>query len=176
MREALVDHPRGPKRAYNRLSEKREQTVVPLCERYPTWSSYQVSERLGADAPNPRTIQRVRKPQGLARVPKRRPSTAGARRIPPEVLVRVEDMVREKPHLGPERIAWDLRNGAGLDVNPSTIKRLRSAAHQALFPPPPPPVWQFYERKHLYSLWHGDFTQKVTLTDLDQEAYQLTLL
>jgi hypothetical protein len=42
MRNALADHPRGPKRAHNRLSEEREAKVVSLCERYPTWSSYKV--------------------------------------------------------------------------------------------------------------------------------------
>ena len=40
----------------------------------------------------------------------------------------------------------------------------------------PPPVWRFYERHHPHSLWHGDFLEKITLTDLDQTAYQLTLL
>jgi transposase len=60
MRNALVDHPRGPKRAHNRLSEEREATVVSLCERYPTWSSYRVKQRLGDQGPDSRTIQRVR--------------------------------------------------------------------------------------------------------------------
>jgi hypothetical protein len=31
MCEALKDHPRGPKRPYNRLSEAREQKVLALC-------------------------------------------------------------------------------------------------------------------------------------------------
>jgi transposase InsO family protein len=88
----------------------------------------------------------------------------------------VEDVGLEKPHLGPARLSWDLRNAEGLDVSPSTIKRLRRAVHQALFPPLSPHVWQFYERKHPHSLWHGDYLEKVTLTDLDQTAYQRTLL
>src|SRR5260370_35018264 len=47
---------------------------------------------------------------------------------------------------------------------------------EALLPPPPPrPVWRFYERHHPHSLWHGDFLEKVTLTDIDQTAYQLAL-
>jgi hypothetical protein len=37
-------------------------------------------------------------------------------------------------------------------------------------------VWQFYERHHPHRLWHGDFLEKVTLTDLDRMAYQLTLM
>jgi transposase InsO family protein len=37
-------------------------------------------------------------------------------------------------------------------------------------------VRRFYERKHPHSLWHGDFFEKVTLTDEDRTAYQLTLL
>jgi hypothetical protein len=39
----------------------------------------------------------------------------------------------------------------------------------------PRPVWRRYERQHPPSLWHGDFLEKVTLPDLDQTAYQLTL-
>src|SRR5258708_17325448 len=47
---------------------------------------------------------------------------------------------------------------------------------EALLPPPPlRPVWRFYERRHPHSLWHGDFLEKVTLTDIHQTAYQLTL-
>jgi transposase InsO family protein len=40
----------------------------------------------------------------------------------------------------------------------------------------PPPVWRFYGRHHPHSLWHGDFLENVTLTDLDRTAYQLTLM
>jgi hypothetical protein len=54
LREALVDHPRGPKQSHNRLSEEREAKVVSLCERYPTWSSYRVKKRFGDEAPDPR--------------------------------------------------------------------------------------------------------------------------
>jgi transposase InsO family protein len=85
-------------------------------------------------------------------------------------------MIHEKWHLGPERIAWDLQNGENLQISPSTIKRLKRKIHEAMYPPPPPPVWQFYERHHPHSLWHGDFLEKVTLTDLDRTAYQLTLM
>jgi hypothetical protein len=86
MREALKDHPPGPKRPYNRLSEAREQQVIASCQRYPTHSSYQVQEELGLDAPSARTIQRVRKRNGMARLPKRAPPTAPARRIPEQVM------------------------------------------------------------------------------------------
>jgi transposase InsO family protein len=37
-------------------------------------------------------------------------------------------------------------------------------------------VRRFYERHHPHSLWHGDYLEKVTLTDLDRTAYQLTLM
>ena len=43
-------------------------------------------------------------------------------------------------------------------------------------PSPAPAVWNFYERHHPHSLWHGDFFEKVTLTDEDRTAYQLTLM
>jgi len=36
-------------------------------------------------------------------------------------------------------------------------------------------VWRRYERQHPHHLWHGDCLEKVTLPDLDQTAYQLTL-
>jgi len=36
-------------------------------------------------------------------------------------------------------------------------------------------VWRRYERRHPHHLWHGDFLEKVTLPELDQTAYQLTL-
>ena len=71
MCEALRDPPRGPKRPHNRLAPQREQAVVSFCQRYPTLSSYQVQQRLGTEAPHPRTIQRVRKRSGLARLLKR---------------------------------------------------------------------------------------------------------
>jgi transposase InsO family protein len=45
-----------------------------------------------------------------------------------------------------------------------------------MFPPPPPPVWRLHERHHPHSLWHGDFLEKVTLTDMDRTAYPLTLM
>ena len=60
MREALKDHHRGPKRSYNRLGDDQEQQIIAACQRHPTLSSYQVRQRLGADAPSSRTIQRVR--------------------------------------------------------------------------------------------------------------------
>jgi transposase InsO family protein len=37
-------------------------------------------------------------------------------------------------------------------------------------------MWRFYERNHPHSLWHGDFFEKVTLTDEDRTAYQFTLM
>ena len=53
---------------------------------------------------------------------------------------------------------------------------MKLTRREALLPPPPPrPVWRFYERHHPHSLWHGDFLEKVTLTDIDQTAYQLAL-
>jgi Winged helix-turn helix len=104
MREALKDHPPGPKRPYNRLSEAREQQVIASCQRYPTQSSYQVQEKLGSDAPSARTIQRVRKRHGIARLPKRAPPIAPARRIPEQVMQHARYILKLRPHLGPGRI------------------------------------------------------------------------
>jgi transposase InsO family protein len=69
-----------------------------------------------------------------------------------------------------------LQNGEHLTISPSTVKRLKCKFHEAMYPPPPPPVWRFYERHRPHSLWHGEFLEKVTLTDLDRTAYQLTLM
>jgi transposase InsO family protein len=176
LRQALEDHPRGPKQPHNRLGAERAQQVVSICARYPTWSACQIRDRLGLEALSVRTIQRVRKRSGLARLPKRAPPSAPARRIPPGVRERTAQVIRDKPHLGPERLAWDLHNAEHLPISPSTVKRLKKTIHDALYPLPPPVAWQFYERRHPHSLWRGDFMEKVTLTDLDQTAYQLTLL
>jgi transposase InsO family protein len=176
MRQALADHRRGPKRPHNRLNPSQEAGVVAFCQRHPTLSSYHIRQQLGIDTPSPRTIQRVRKRHGMVRLPQRTPATRPARCLTPEAIQRAEAVISEKPHLGPERIAWDLQNGEHLTISPATIKRLKRKLHEAMCPPPPPPVWRFYERHHPHSLWHGDFLEKVTLTDLDRTAYQLTLM
>jgi putative transposase len=179
MREALADQRRGPTRAHNRLAAEREQQVIAICQRHPTQSSYQVQEQLGSDAPCARTIQRIRIRNGLARLPKRAPPSAPARRVPVRIRKRVDYLLKLRPHLGPERIRWDLQNHEQLAISTSTIKRIKRKRYEALHPAPPPPpapVWRFYERRHPHRLWHGDFLEKVTLTDLDRTAYQLTLM
>jgi transposase InsO family protein len=58
-----------------------------------------------------------------------------------------------------------------------TLTRITVHHHQnTQHPPPAPPVWRFYQRNHPHSLWHGDLFEKVTLTDEDRTAYQLTLM
>jgi transposase InsO family protein len=84
--------------------------------------------------------------------------------------------VASKLYLGPYRLAWDLQNQHGLQISPSTTRRVKRALLDERHPRPAPAVWRFYERHHPHSLWHGDFLEKVTLTDLDRTAYQLTLL
>ena len=176
LRQAIEDYPRGPKPPHNRLGAEREQRVVSLCERYPTWSSYQVHDRLGPEAPSARTIQRVRQRRGLTRLPKRAPPSSLARRLSPGVMERAAQVIRDKPHLGPERSAWDLHNAEHVQISPSTVQRLKAKIHHAMYPPPPPAAWRFYERRHPHSLWHGDFMEQVALTDLDHTSYQLTCL
>jgi transposase InsO family protein len=176
MREALKDRSRGPKRPHNRLAPHREAGVITCGQRYPTLSAYEGRARLGDEAPTAWTIQRIRRRCDLVRLPKRAPATRLARRLPSEIVQRAASLIQARPHLGPERIAWDLQNGEDLTISPSTVKRLKRTRHEAMYPPPPPPVWRFYERYHPPSLWHGDFLEKVTLTDLDCTAYQLTLM
>lgn len=150
--------------------------MVSLCERYPTWSSSQIHQRLGVQAPSARTIQRLRERRGLARLPKRAPPVAPARSLAWQDVECARHLIRQRWHLGPERLAWDLRNGQDIQISSSTIKRLKREISEAEHPAPPPPAWRFYERHHPHSLWHGDSLEKVTLTDLDRTAYQLTWL
>ncbi|HEX2279188.1 MAG TPA: DDE-type integrase/transposase/recombinase, partial [Candidatus Tectomicrobia bacterium] len=177
IREALKDHPRGPKQAHNRLAAEREQKVVSICQRHPTHSSYQVREKLGSDAPSART-KRARQRHGIARVPKRAPPSAPARRVPKQAMTRAHYLLTLRPHLGPERVVWDVQNGEQLAISTSTVKRLKRKIHNTLHPAPPkppPPVWRFYERQHPHRLWHADFMDKITLTDTKAQAHQLTL-
>jgi transposase InsO family protein len=85
-------------------------------------------------------------------------------------------MIATKPSLDAQRLAWDLQNQHQLQISPSTIKRFKRALRQQQSPPAAPAVWRFYERYHPHSLWHGDFLEKVTLTDLDRTAYHFALL
>jgi hypothetical protein len=119
LHQALDDQPRGPKRPHNRLGPARAQQIASLCQRHPTWSSYQVYRRLGSAAPTPRTIQRVRARHGIARVPKRAPPSAPARRVPLRAKRRVEYLLKIRPHLGPERLVWDVQNHEQLAMSTS---------------------------------------------------------
>ena len=172
--KALTDRRRGPQRSHNHVADDNEAQVVALCQRHPTWSSYAVHRRYGA--PSPRTIQRIRARHGLVRVSKRAHPMKPRRRLTPEASAQVAAILTEKPNLGPERTVWDLQNGHQITISPSTIKRMKRKRREALLPPRPPrPEWHFYERHHPHSLWHGDFMEKVTLTDIDRTAYHFAL-
>jgi transposase InsO family protein len=73
-----------------------------------------------------------------------------------------------------------LWNSKRIRVSPSTFKRRKRKWRELVellkFPAMPPSVWRFYERHHPHSLWHGDFLEKVTLSDIDQTAYHLALM
>jgi transposase InsO family protein len=93
-------------------------------------------------------------------------------------MKRAHSILTLRPHLGPERVVWDVQNGEQLAISTSTVKRLKRKIYDALHPaapPPPPPVWRFYERQHPHSLWHVDFMDKIMLTDTKEQAHQLTL-
>ncbi|MGC8493431.1 MAG: DDE-type integrase/transposase/recombinase [Syntrophobacteraceae bacterium] len=175
--DALVDRPRGPKRPHNHVSADLEQKTVSLCELYPTLSARRITARLNRKAPCPRTIQRIRKRHHLKKFPKRARPLAPARKLTLRADREVRNLMHEKFYLGPDRLAWDLLNSKGIRVSPSTFKRRKKQwGELAKFFAPSAPAWRFYERHHAHSLWHGDFLEKVTLSDTGQTAYQLALM
>jgi transposase InsO family protein len=176
MERALQDQSTGPERPANRISGEQERQVRTLCERYPTWSSYRIQRRLGETAPNPRTIQRMRKRWGLPRVTRREPPRRQDRRLSRNEKRQARQAIRNAPHLGARRLSWDLQNRDHLRLGHATITRLKQAMYAETHPPTPKPVWQFYERHHPHSLWHADYLEKVVLSDSGKRAYQLTLL
>jgi transposase InsO family protein len=139
-------------------------------------SSYQLSELLAPDSPGPRTVQRVRKRLRLPRLRKRDAPSLKAHRFSHNERQLIRRTVEAKLYLGPHRLAWDLQNQYGLIISPSTVRRVKRAILRERHTPPTQTAWQFYERKHPHSLWHGDFFEKVTLTDEGRTAYQFTLL
>ena len=146
---------------------------------HPTWSARQIHQHLGDEAPHPRTIERIRRRHGLTRERKRPTATRSANRLTPEVKAHARQAVEDKSDLGPHRLAWDLRNEHGLQISPTTMKRIKQAVRIETDPPPvvaPTPNWLFYERKHPHSLWHGDCLEKVFLADTGSQAYHFALL
>lgn len=175
--DALVDLPRGPKRPHNRVSADWEQKTLSLCELYPTLSARRIAERLGRKAPRPRTIQRIRKRHLMKKFPKRSRPLAPARKLTLRAEREVRNLLHEKFYLGPDRLTWDLLNSKGIRVSPSTFKRRKKKWGELVkFFAPPAPAWRFCERHHPHSLWHGDFLEKVTLSDIGQTAYQSHLV
>jgi len=87
-----------------------EQNTVSLCQRNPTFNSTQIVRRLGHDAPSTRTIQRIRKRNRRARLPKRAPPHTTARKLSPHAAEQVQALLNAKPYLGPDRLTWDLLN------------------------------------------------------------------
>jgi transposase InsO family protein len=118
----------------------------------------------------------VRQRLTLPRVPKRAAPCQQAKRLSAATKQVIRDAIEHTPSLDSERLAWDLQNQHHLQISPSTVKRLKRALHDEQCPPVAPAVWRLYERHHPHSLWHGDFLEKVTLTDLDRTAYHFALL
>jgi len=176
MREALTDAKRGPRTPHNRLDAEQEDAIRNVCERHPTLSSSEVRDRLTGDALSARTVQRVRHRFNLRRLKKRDTPAFRVHRFTDDERQLIRHAVASKLYLGPHRLAWDLQNQYGLQISPSTTRRVKRALLEERHPHPAPAVWRFYERQHPHSLWHGDFFEKVTLTDEDRTAYQLTLM
>lgn len=175
MREAMCDRKRSTDSPPNRLAPDNEEQIKRVCTRQPTLSSYQVQRKLNDEAIKPRTIQRVRKRLRLPRLPKRREPDFRAHRFTGEENLLVREYAKAKHFLGAQRLAWDIQNLHGLPISASTLKRVKQAIERETNPPPAPIIWRRYERRHPHSLWHGDLMEKVTLTDEDRTAFQLTL-
>jgi transposase-like protein len=172
LQNALTDHRPGPTCPHNRLPPEREQPLVTLAQRHPTWSATQIHAQAGPEAPSPRTIQRLRHRYELPRLPKRPAPCRPARRLAGQVKQEARRLIEAKPWLGPERLAWELQNSAQFQSSPATIKRMQHTMQQAQTPPPPPPQWRFYARHHPHSLWHGDCLEKVFDQATGRQLYQ----
>ncbi len=96
-------------------------------QRHPTWSAARIHAQAGPEAPSPRTIQRLRHRCQLPRLPKRPAPHLPARRLAVEVKQEARRLIEVKPWLGPERLAWELRNVAQMQISPATIKRMKHA-------------------------------------------------
>src|SRR2546427_8802694 len=121
LRTAVADHKKGPRTPANKLSVEKEQQLRTVCERYPTWSSYQVHRHVGTETPCPRTIQRVRKRCSLPRVPKHPLPRQPRKCFSPADHHLISETVQTKLYLGALRLAWDLQNQHGLHVSASTV-------------------------------------------------------
>lgn len=176
LQRALTDHRPGPQCPHNRLSPEREQPLMELAQRHPTWSAAQIHAKAGQEAPSPRTIQRLRHRYELPRWPKRPAPCRPARRLTRQVKQEARQLIEAKPWLGPERLAWELRNVGQMQSSPATLKRMKHAMQQEQTPPTPSPKWRFYERHHPHSLWHGDCLEKVFAQATGRQLYQMTLL
>jgi transposase InsO family protein len=165
--------------SHNRIPQEKEDKIVRLCQRHTALSSYRISrkfQQLENEAINPRTVQRIRKRYFLPRVPQRPAPTFKAHRFTDGEKLIVRQIIKDKMFLGGERLAWDICNQYGIFVSPSTAKRIKQSILREINPPPPKPNWRFYQRNHPHRLWHGDLMEKVTLTDENRTAFQLTLL
>src|SRR6266702_2603043 len=131
LQRALTDHRLGPQCTNNRLSPEREQTLVELAQRHPTWSAAQIHAQAGPAAPAPRTIQRLRQRYALPRLPKRPAPCRPVRRLTRQVKQEARCLIEAKPELGPERLAWELQNVAHMQISSATIKRMKYARQQA---------------------------------------------
>jgi len=179
VRREIENPVKNKKPARNRTPQEKEDKVVRLCQRHTALSSYGISrkfQQLENETINPRTVQRIRKRYSLPRLPKRPTPTFKAHRFTDGEKLIIRQTIKDKMFLGGERLAWDICNRYGIIVSPSTTKRIKQSILREINPPPPKPNWQFYQRNHPHRLWHGDLMEKVTLTDEDRTAFQLTLL
>ncbi len=165
---------------HNRTPQKKGDKIVRLCQRHPTFSSYRISRKFQQtenEPVNPRTVQRIRKRHLLPRFPQRSAPAFKTHRFTAEEKKVVRQYIKEMLYLGGERLAWDIRHRYEIAISPSTAKRIKRNILLEINPPPPKqPNWRFYQRNHPHRLWHGDLMEKVTLTEEDRTAFQLTLL
>jgi transposase InsO family protein len=113
----------------------------------------------------------VRKRLSLPRLPKRTTPQSQAKRFTSKEKQQVKDYIQKNAHLGALRLSWDIVNILNISISASTVLRWRKEMKE--IQKVEVVHWQFYERKHPHSLWHGDFLKfEQRWNDLNQITLQ----
>jgi transposase InsO family protein len=105
----------------------------------------------------------VRKRLSLPRLPKLADPQSSTKRFSSEDKQRILKFIQDKDHLGSLRLSWDVTNILQIPISASTVLRWRREIKK--ISRIEVVNWQFYERRHPYSLWHGDLLKLWYLRD-----------